>query len=47
LVLEDYVVIPSALYGEVVGVEQWIAARNVDFALLLFLGCAFRFLYGC
>lgn len=44
MVLEDHVVVPSALYGEIVGVEEWVAACNVDFALFLLFGRTFRFL---
>jgi len=46
LVLEDNVVIPSALHCEVVLVQQRVAARYVDLALFLFFGCAFAFFLG-
>jgi hypothetical protein len=46
LVLEDDVVVPAALHLEVARVEQWIASRNINFALLRFFFGVFRLFLG-
>lgn len=44
LVLENHVVVPAALDGKVLRVEQRVASCNLVLALFLLLGCSFSFL---
>ena len=46
LVLEDHIVVPSALHGEVFRIEQGIASGDVDFALFFLFCGAFCLLLG-
>lgn len=45
LVLEDHVIVPTALDGKVLRIEQRVAPCNLVLALFLFFGCPFSFLF--
>src|SRR6266480_5248290 len=44
LVLENHIVIPTALHAEILRVQQWVAGSNLVLPLLLCLGRFLRFL---